>query len=307
MGKAIPRRWKHDGLADPGELDDRVAYLGTFVHDMLQPAPAIRHSLRQHPARRSRAILAGFATLLSGACLGSPLHAQSATFDAAAALSSQLVDRGQAMTPATPILQGAVSWTSPAGWSLGLSGSTEVRSPGRLVAALAQVSRHWSLSGDWQMQANLLYYRYAGTSRSWAFDRAEAGFGWTYRDVLTIGLSAIHVIGGRNRLRGAADISFHWPLARYLSLSAGAGAAQSPIAPYNAYGYGHTSPHEYGHAGSYSHLRSTGIHRYGHVGLLWSRGPWRIELDRILADPETRWQRDAMGASPWVATLSRSF
>ncbi|RCS31695.1 hypothetical protein DEO45_00850 [Rhodanobacter denitrificans] len=264
---------------------------------------------RQHVARGGLAIRAGFAALLIGACLPPVLHAQSATFDGAAALSSQLVDRGQAMTSTTPILQGAASWTFPAGWSLGLSASAEARSPGGLVAALAQASRHWSLSGDWQMQANLLYYRYAGTARSRAFARAETGLGWSYRDVLTFGLSAIHVIGrkGRHRLRGAADISFHWPLARDLSLSVGAGAAQSPIAPYDTYGYGHADDHEYGHAGSYSHLRNTGIHTYGHVGLLWSRGPWRIEIDRILADPETRRQWDVMGASPWVATLSRSF
>lgn len=265
--------------------------------------------MRRHPARFNLAVRAGFASLLIGAGLPAAVHAQSATFDGAAALSSQLVDRGQAMTPSTPILQGAASWTSPAGWSLELSGSTEVRSPGRLVATLAQVSRHWSLSGDWQMQANLLYYRYAGTSRSRAFERAETGLSWSYRDVLTLGLSAIHVIGGKgqHRLRGAADISFHWPLARHLFLSAGAGLTQSPIAPYDAYGYGHADDHEYGHAGFYGSPRSTGIHRYGHVGLLWSHGPWRVELDRILADPETRWQWDVMDASPWVVTLSRSF
>lgn len=263
---------------------------------------------RHHPARFGRAIRAGFAALLIGAGLPPTLHAQSTAFNGAVALSSQLVDRGQAVTSATPILQGAASWTFPAGWSLGLSGSAEVRSPGRLVAALVQASRHWSLSGDWQMQANLLYYRYSGTSRSRAFDRAETGLSWTYRDVLTFGLSAIHVIGseGKRRLRGAADISFHWPLADHFSLSAGAGAAQSPMAPYNAYGYGHASRQEYDYPGSYERVR-TGIQTYGHVGLSWSHGPWRIEVDRILADPETRWQWDVMGASPWVATISRSF
>ncbi len=271
------------------------------------------HSARPHhpgfAARSGRAgAFLGFASLLIGACLPPALHAQSATFDGAAALSSQLEDRGQAMTRATPILQGAASWTFPAGWSLGLSGSAEVRSPGRLLAALAQASHHWALSDDWQVQANLLYYRYASTSRSKAFERAEAGLGWTYRDVLTFDLSAIHVIGskGRHRLRGAADISFHWPLARHVYLSAGAGAAQFPIAPYNAYGYGHASGQEYDHPESYSRV-SPGIRTYGHVGLSWSDGPWRVELERILADPETRWQWDVMGASPWVATVSRSF
>jgi len=259
-------------------------------------------------SHRGPAIRVGFAALTAGACLAPPLHAQSTTFSGAVALSSQLVDRGQAMTRTTPILQGAASWTFPAGWSLGLSGSAEVQSPSHIVAALAQASRHWSLAGDWQMQANLLYYRYSGTARSRAFDRAEAGLSWTYRDVLTLGLSTIYVIGskGQHRPRGAADISFHWPLARRLFLSAGAGATQSPIAPYNAYGYVRTSHQDYDHTSSYDRVRE-GIHAYGHVGLLWSHGPWRVELDRILADPKTRWQWDVMGASPWVATISRSF
>ncbi|WP_460877133.1 TorF family putative porin [Rhodanobacter koreensis] len=233
------------------------------------------------------------------ACLSMPLHAQSTTFTGTAALSSELIDRGQAITGNTPILQGAASWTSPAGWSLGLSGSTEVRSPGRVVEALVQASRYWSLSDDWQMQANLLYYRYPGETRSRAYDRAETGVDWTYRDVLTFGMSAIYVIGARDHQpRGAADLSFHWPLAWHFSLSAGVGVAQPLIAPYTPYGYGH--------AGSYSYDR-TGLHGYGHAGLLWSHGPWRIELDRIMADPETRQQWANLGASPWVATISRSF
>lgn len=275
---------------------------------MLQPAPTTRSAPRQRPARLGRTVRTGFASLLLAACLSPAPHVQAATFDGTAALSSQLVDRGQAITSSTPILQAAGSWTFPAGWSLGLSGSAELRSPGRLVAALAQASRHWSLADDWQMQANLLYYRYAGTSRSRAYDRAEAGLGWSYRDVLSLGLSAIHVVGGvgRQRLRGAVDISFHWPLAHDVALSAGAGAAQSPIAPYNAYGYARASYREYDHADSYGRV-DTGIRTYGHVGLSWSHGPWRIEFDRILGDSETRWQWAVMDASPWVATVSRSF
>ncbi len=257
-------------------------------------------------ARGSRVFRGALALLLAAASLAPALHAQVA-FNGAAALSSQLVDRGQAMTPDTPILQGTASWTFPAGWSLGLSGSTRLRSPGRLLAALAQASRQWALAGNWQMQANLLYYRYQGSSRSRAFDRAEAGLSWSYRDVLTLGLSAIHVIGGRNRLRGVADVSLQWPLTRELSLSAGAGIAQTPIAPYDSYGYDRPGPSEYARAGSYRQRPAAEFRRYGHLGLLWSRGAWRVEAQRILADPRTRWQSDALDASPWVLTVSRSF
>jgi len=244
----------------------------------------------------------GIMAVAVAACLFMPsLRAQSENLDGEVALSSQLVDRGVAITPATPILQGAVSWTSPAGWSLGVSGSTEVRSPGRVVEALAHASRYWSLSGDWQVQASALYYRYPGNGRARAYDRAETGVNWTYRDVLSLGVSAIYVIGAKeHRPRVAVDASFRWPLPGRFSLSAGAGAAETTIAPYSPYHDGPTGSHRYVHA-------EGGVHGYGHVGLSWSGAHWRMQLDRILADPATRRQWDVMGASPWVATISRSF
>ncbi len=241
----------------------------------------------------------GFISVAIAALLCTPLHAQSTTFNGAAGLSSGLFDRGQAITGNTPILQGAASLTSAGGWSLGLSGSTEVRSPGRIVEALVQASRDWSLSSDWQMQANLLYYRYPGESGSKASDRAEAGANWTYRDVLTFAVSAIYVFGAKDHQpRGAADLDFHWPLAWHFSLSAGVGVAQSLTAPYTPYRNGYAS---------YGDFDRTGLHGYGHAGLLWGNGPWRIELDRIVADEGTQRQWAALGASPWVATISRSF
>jgi uncharacterized protein (TIGR02001 family) len=243
----------------------------------------------------------GFTLLALGSGLPMALHAQSTNFNGTVALSSQLVDRGQAITRNTPILQGAMSWTFPAGWAVGVSGSTEVHSPGRVVEALVQASRFWLLSGDWQMQTSALYYKYPGSTHSRAYDRAETGVNWTYRDVLTLGVSAIYVLGAKDhRPRGAADASFHWPLAGQFSLSAGTGVAQAITAPYGPYRYGRT--------GSYRRARtSNGLHGYGHAGLSWGHGPWRVEFERILADPATRRQWDALGASPWVATISRSF
>ena len=251
------------------------------------------------PRRLLRAV-AGVVLLVAGASLALPARAQSSTVNGTVALSSQLVDRGQAITRRTPVLQGAVSWTLPAGWSLGLSAGTEVRSPGRVVEALAQASRHWSLSDDWQMQAGLLYYRYPGSRRSRAYDRAETGLDWTYRDVLSLGLSAIYLFGTRqHQPRGAADLNLHWPLTRQLSLSAGAGVAQTLAQPYRRYRYGYDYP-----------VRSKSrneLYGYGHLGLLWDHGPWRVEFDRLLGDRATRRQWDAMDASAWVATLSRSY
>lgn len=169
----------------------------------------------------------GLASLALGTCLPWGLHAQSTGFRGTVALSSQLVDRGQAITADTPILQGAASWTSPTGWSLGLSAGTELRTPGHLAETSAQASRYWPLSAAWQMQVGLLYYRYSSSTHARSFGRAEAGVHWIYRDVLTFGLSAVRDLGEwDHRLHGAADIDFHWPLPWHFYLSAGAGVAQ---------------------------------------------------------------------------------
>src|SRR3546814_8666113 len=82
--------------------------------------------------------------------------AQSRPFSGEVALSSQLVDRGLAISPATPIVQGSVSWMSPGGWSMGLAGGVELRSPGQPVVVLGRVSRFWSISDDWLAHASLL-------------------------------------------------------------------------------------------------------------------------------------------------------
>jgi uncharacterized protein (TIGR02001 family) len=230
------------------------------------------------------------------------LHAQSKSVNGAVALSSQLVDRGLAITRATPAVQGAISWTSPAGWSLGLSGGTEVRSPGNITQILVQGSRYWPLSGDWQIQANLLYYRYSGSAGWTAYDHREAGLNWIYRDILTFGLSAIRVIGAEDRrVHAAADLDVHWPLTEHVSLSAGVGVAHAPPTRYeyrNSWGYDHEGPYRRDRGGFY---------RYGHAGLLWTSGPWRLELDRVMTDLGSRRSTRDRSAQPWMATISRSF
>lgn len=232
------------------------------------------------------------------ACLAMPLRAQSSRFSGEVALASQLVDQGLAVTPATPILQGSVSWTSPGGWSLGLAGGVEVRSPGRPVVALARVSRFWPLSGDWLAQANLLYYDYRAEGGSGIPDRADASVYFIYRDTVTLGLSAVRVSGDRDRrLRGAADVDASWPLTQHLSVNAGAGIAQAAVAPYGAGGYRHPGPR-------HDPVR---LYGYGNVGLAWSDGPWHLQLDRNASSIGKRRAYGTQAPSTWVATLSRSF
>ncbi len=233
----------------------------------------------------------GWIPCVVAACFPARLDAQSANVSGAVALSSQLVDRGLAITPATPTLQGAVSWTSIGGWSFGVSASTKIRSSGHIAEEQIQASRYWILSSDWQMQASLLSYNYPGSARSRVFNRTETSVDWMYRDVLTFGLSAVRLIDGKNhRPRGAADVNVNWPLRWNVSVSTGAGVAQSLVARYPA--------SEYGYENTY---------RYAHAGLTWAQGPWRIGLDRIVTSASARRQWGNLAASPWVATISRSF
>ncbi len=246
----------------------------------------------------------GLISAATAACLATPIHAQTATLNGVVGLTSQLVDRGIAITPATPTLQGAVSWTSAAGWSLGLSGGTEVRSPDGVVEMLAQAARNWPLSDDWQTQAALLYYRYEGRAHATTYDHWEAGVHWIYRDTLTLGVSLVRVIGANDhRLRAATDLDFHWPLTRHVSLSLGAGMAQSLVVrPGPDLGGDPESdaqeyPSYYGHRSAY---------RYGDAGLIWRDGPWLVKLDRIMTDLGKRRQPGSPGTAPWLVMVSRS-
>lgn len=231
--------------------------------------------------------------LLAMAC--APLHAQS-RFNGNVALASQLVDRGLAITPDTPILQAELSRNSPTGWSFGVAGGVEVRSA-RPVLALARVSRSWSLPGDWMAQAGLVYYDYRGARGSTVPDRTDANLYFTYRDTLTFGLSASHGSGKHGQdLSGAADIGASWPVAPHLSISAGAGIAQASVRSHGSrrYAYGYR----------YQHVQRYG---YGNLGLAWSDGPWRLQLDHNRNSLGNRQAYGAGSPSRWVATLSRSF
>lgn len=217
-----------------------------------------------------------------------PFSARSATGELA--LSSQLVDRGVAITRPGAALQGAASWNGPSGWSLGVSGGFELRDPDHLADAVIHVSHFQNLSDDWQMQGRLLYYHYSGIVRAGFY---EAGVDWVYREMLTFGLSAIYSAQGNHRLRPAADVDLNWPLRWDLSLAAGLGVADYSI-PVN----GH-----YGHYGK----GPASYYRYGHLGLMWSHQRWQFRLERMLIGTEDRERMHRLAPSPWLATLSMSF
>lgn len=230
------------------------------------------------------------------ASLAVPAHAQSSHFGGEVALASQLVDQGIAITADEPVLQGAVSWMAPGGWSLGVAGGVEARSPGTPVFALARVSRAWTPSADWLAQASLLYYDYRSSGRAAAPDRVHANVYFTWRDTLTFGVSAIHPAGDHpRRVLGTADAEIGWPLGRHLSLSAGAGFGQALVT---------------GYRGGYYRYRYERVeaYRYGNLGLAWNDGPWRLQVDRTASSLGGRGAYYGVGTpSDWVATLAWSF
>lgn len=217
-----------------------------------------------------------------------PAHARAGDLGGSASLASQLVDRGLAITSPTPVLQGGVAWTTPSDWSLGLSGGIELRSPDRVAESVARVAHAWTLSGNWRMQADMVYYHYAGRLHANVY---EPGVYWVYRDVLTFGLSVVHVAGANEHSpHPAADLNFRWPLAGGFSFSGGLGIARYAVP------YGSPRNDRY----------RMGYYRYGEAGLLWRHGPWQAELDRVAIDSGSRYLR-RYAASPWLVILSRSF
>lgn len=201
---------------------------------------------------------------------------------AEAALSSELTDRGLSIGPRRPVAQGLLTFNDPSGWSAGLGASlhSQGRDTGRL---LVRASRYAALSGDWQVQAGLLYYAYTSTAAR-AYDRAEANLGWTYRDTLSLGLSASRATGSHpqrsGRLQRAVDVGWRLPITDHLDFSSGLGHAD--LAPYPGTRY-----------------------TYGHAGLHWQGGPWRLELNYVASDDRAR-RLVGDGARPrWSATVAR--
>lgn len=247
-------------------------------------APRTRGSVRRSGLR------CGHYGWLLSAVLCPGLPAMAADLGGTVALSSQLIDRGIAITPRTPVMQGSVYWAPTTHWALNLSAAAETRSPGPLLASGATASRYWTLSDRWQAQAGLAYYRYrysAGSS-AWQVNRTEASLGWTYRETLTLSLSTFRNPGsGSGRIYGAADVNLRHSLSQHFTLSGGFG-----IAEISRFAYGENPD---------------GYYRYGHAGLIWSRGNWSVELNRIATSANTPRPWGGPGVAPWVATASWVF
>jgi len=255
---------------------------------MQRAAPRSGRSTRV-ASRVCLVVLAGASLSVPGECAAVPFApVDSISVGGTVALDSQLVDRGIAITEPGPILQGALHVSTPSGWSAGLSTSVQSRSPGGVVGVIGQIARSWVLSGNWQMQSSLSYYRYPGHGQARTYDRSELGVSWIYRDVLTLGVSGTHLdrYGGQ-RPRGAADLGLRWPLAHGFAASASLGVAQELLPPR---GNGYERRNHY---------------YYGHLGMSWDHGPWRVELAHMVSHRDRLYFQPDI--SPWIATVSWTF
>lgn len=251
-----------------------------------RPTRARRHGRCMERAAAAQPVRGVVATIIA-ACLLIPIHARAGDLSGGVAITSQLVDRGLAITPAAPALQGAVSWTTPSGWSLALSGGVELDSPGHVAAAVVQLGRTFLLSENWRIQTGILYYHYASRLRANVY---EPGVYLAYRDLLTFGVSCAYFPGDdKHKLHPAADLNFHRPLAGDFWITGGVGITRYTVS------YG--NPEHY----------YTGYYRYGQAGLMWSHGTWQVKLDRVLIDPAAPGYLRWLAASSWLATISWSF
>jgi hypothetical protein len=206
-----------------------------------------------------------------------------------AGLSSQLVDRGIAISPRTPMLQGSVSWTSSGNWSAGLSAGAPLKSPGQTSEIMAQVARSWRLSDDLQTLASAIYYDYRGLDGATSYRRLEMDLSWIYRDLLVFNLSEAHAVGRTSApWLGAAELNLHFPLAGHLALVTGVGLAQYPY-------YSHY------------HADNRGVYGYGNAGLAWDRGNFHAELTRVATGGLPSQRRGTGGLAPWLGSMRWTF
>ena len=214
----------------------------------------------------------------AGAAAAQPLQWQGQL-----ALASELTDRGVSIYPRRPTLQ-ADAQVARGKWSLAGAASTDLAGRGE-YRVLVRLSHYRSLSDDWQLDAGIGWYGYPGGGWARAFDRAEAGIGLGFRDVLSFNLTAIDYStwpGRRAGLQWALDAGLRWPLGEAWSVTASLGQADLPPLPDRRY-------------------------RYGGVGLAWQQGAWRLELNRLGADSAGRQVLGDAARARWSALVLRSF
>lgn len=199
-----------------------------------------------------------------------PAVAQGWAWAGEATLGSDLTERGISPWPGRPVAQGMVGTTDGAAWSLSLSATAPLeRTEGAAALWVLRGGHYWALNNDWQLRAGLASYTYP--EGDWrGYDRSELTLGGSWRDLLSLEVSAVRLNEGDQRPTWAADLGLRWPLGAGFSAAAGLGRAELVAWPRWCY-------------------------TYGDAGLLWQQGPWRASLRALMI--EGRRVRSLMGDS----------
>lgn len=186
-----------------------------------------------------------------------PAAAQGWAWSAEATLGSDLTERGISPWPRQPVAQGLLGLTDGAAWAVSLSATAPLeRTEGAEAQWVLRGTRYGTVGNDWQWRAGLASYAYPrGDWRG--YDRSELTLGGSWRDLLSLELSATRLHEGDQRPTWAADLGLRWPLGDGFSAAAGLGRAELVGWPRWCY-------------------------TYGDAGLLWQQGPWRASLRALM-------------------------
>lgn len=207
-------------------------------------------------------------------------------------IGTDYVFRGVSQTYGGATLQGAVNYRHPSGWFAGVWASNV--DPYPFDASFAEtnvyVGKGWSLSPSWTANATYTRYQYVFDHRRKPYDYGEIALSLAFEDRLTATVSyqpdsTRYSTEGyvRNRPSAAYELAGRWPVAKGLSVVAGAGYYDLT----RLYGVGYWS---------------------GNTGVSYSVGRYELDVVRFYADRTVRRLFDEASADRrWVATATVRF
>jgi uncharacterized protein (TIGR02001 family) len=152
-------------------------------------------------------------------------------FGGSVAVTTDYLYRGLSQTRGEPALQGAVQWTSSAGWNVGLWASTVEFAPdlGPRFEVDLHAARSWALGSDWSVQVGWVHYAYPDDDGfDYDYDELTASLSFQQRLTLNIAWSPNTTQFGnheivREKQAVAYELTGMQPINSRLSLCAGAG------------------------------------------------------------------------------------
>lgn len=180
--------------------------------------------------RSNRARIACIALQTAALLLSFHARAQD-SWGGSVAVTTDYIFRGLSQTDGDPAAQGGIQLQSPAGWSLGVWGSTvdfgSYFSPSYEIDLHA--ARAWALNPDWSVQLALTHYEYLDApATDYDYDELLASLSFQQRITASVGWSpnTSRFGAGRlveNRRALSYELTLLQPLSAHWSICGGAG------------------------------------------------------------------------------------